>query len=376
MLVIGLFAKLIGLGDLAKRVQKIFKKIRKRVDKVVRDLLKKAKRAGRKLMRKLGIGKKKKGGKDERSKKEMEADLKAAKTRAQKLLENPDKSPEEVKKELPKIKKDFDLSEVKLVKDKGEKYHVYLKVNPDTETPSRELGAGDLPKYKLPSFGSSKAGSFDAILTSEVPMGQESTAQKGNWPAWNAVRDGKADGTYVRTHLLHHELGGKATISNLTPTKTGLNTRFYNAVEKFAVSDKNEFPIWYRVNISYHSEVNFTDYISKINASYGRYELKNGKWQYGKTIKKFKEDNPKPVFGDRVYNLNNDGAVSLSSAGLDFNFASLIVRERKENGNFLKFSNFEDRMEDRNDQERVRISNFSSQMLIIKDLYKESKITI
>src|SRR3989338_2299746 len=52
VLVIGLFAKLIGLGDLAKRVQKIFKKIRKRVDKVVRDLFKKAKRAGRKLMRK------------------------------------------------------------------------------------------------------------------------------------------------------------------------------------------------------------------------------------------------------------------------------------------------------------------------------------
>jgi hypothetical protein len=51
VLVIGLFAKLIGLGDLAKRVQKIFKKIRKRVDKVVRDLFKKANRAGRKLMR-------------------------------------------------------------------------------------------------------------------------------------------------------------------------------------------------------------------------------------------------------------------------------------------------------------------------------------
>ncbi|MDH4474748.1 MAG: hypothetical protein QE487_19240 [Fluviicola sp.] len=60
VLVIGLFAKLIGLGDLAKRVQKIFKKIRKRVDKVVRDLFKKAKRAGRKLMRKLGIGSKEK----------------------------------------------------------------------------------------------------------------------------------------------------------------------------------------------------------------------------------------------------------------------------------------------------------------------------
>jgi hypothetical protein len=62
-LVIGLFAKLIGLGGLSKRVMKIFKKIRKRVDKAVNKLLKKAKKAGRKLMRKLGIGKKKKKGK-------------------------------------------------------------------------------------------------------------------------------------------------------------------------------------------------------------------------------------------------------------------------------------------------------------------------
>ncbi|WP_430406427.1 HNH endonuclease [Fluviicola sp.] len=58
-LVINLFAKLIGLGGLSKKVQAIFKKIRKRVDKAVGKLLKKARKAGRKLMRKLGIGKKK-----------------------------------------------------------------------------------------------------------------------------------------------------------------------------------------------------------------------------------------------------------------------------------------------------------------------------
>ncbi len=57
-LVINLFAKLIGLGGLSKKVQAIFKKIRKRVDKAVNKMLKKAKKAGRKLLSKLNSGKK------------------------------------------------------------------------------------------------------------------------------------------------------------------------------------------------------------------------------------------------------------------------------------------------------------------------------
>jgi hypothetical protein len=56
-LVIGLFAKLIGLGGLSKKVMKIFTNIRKRVDKAVNKLLMKAKAAGRKILAKLGIGK-------------------------------------------------------------------------------------------------------------------------------------------------------------------------------------------------------------------------------------------------------------------------------------------------------------------------------
>nr|WP_294859429.1 hypothetical protein [uncultured Fluviicola sp.] len=51
-LVINLFAKLIGLGGLAKKVQAIFGKIRKRVDKAVSKLLKRAKKGGRILCKK------------------------------------------------------------------------------------------------------------------------------------------------------------------------------------------------------------------------------------------------------------------------------------------------------------------------------------
>jgi hypothetical protein len=135
--VIGLFAKLIGLGDLAKRVQKIFKKIRKRVDKVVRDLFKKAKKAGRKLMRKLGIGKKKKsGGKEERSKKEMEADLKMGISEGTKYVKSAEgKDKETIDKKLKQIAGKYDLKKLSLVVDKKnedgkEQVHVHGEVNP------------------------------------------------------------------------------------------------------------------------------------------------------------------------------------------------------------------------------------------------------
>ncbi len=51
-LVIGLFARLIGIGSLAKKVQAIIKKIRKRIDKAVNKLLAKAKKWARKLIKK------------------------------------------------------------------------------------------------------------------------------------------------------------------------------------------------------------------------------------------------------------------------------------------------------------------------------------
>ncbi|HLP55499.1 MAG TPA: DUF4157 domain-containing protein [Fluviicola sp.] len=145
VLVIGLFAKLIGLGDLAKRVQKIFKKIRKRVDKVVRDLLKKAKRAGRKLMRKLGLGKKKKkGDKDSRTDKEMKADLNKGIQEGTSFVKQGGHDQKEIKKQFGKIEKKYELVELKLVVDKEnpeakDKVHVQGEVNPKDNSPIFEV---------------------------------------------------------------------------------------------------------------------------------------------------------------------------------------------------------------------------------------------
>ncbi|MEW4922929.1 DUF4157 domain-containing protein [Algibacter sp. 2305UL17-15] len=55
-LVIKLFARIIGLGGLVQKVQKIIKKIRKRIDRAINKLILKAKKAARKLLRRLGIG--------------------------------------------------------------------------------------------------------------------------------------------------------------------------------------------------------------------------------------------------------------------------------------------------------------------------------
>jgi len=57
-LVISLFAKLIGLGGLVKKVQKIIKKVRKRIDRAVTKMIKKAKKKFNKI---LGKKKPKKG---------------------------------------------------------------------------------------------------------------------------------------------------------------------------------------------------------------------------------------------------------------------------------------------------------------------------
>ncbi len=64
----------------------------------------------------------------------MEADLKNAKNRAQKLLENPENSVDEIEKGLPKIKKDFDLNKIVLVDNGDGVYHIHLEINPKDDT--------------------------------------------------------------------------------------------------------------------------------------------------------------------------------------------------------------------------------------------------
>jgi hypothetical protein len=130
-------ANLIGLGGLAKRVMKIFKKIRKRVDKMVNKLLAKAKKAGRKLLSKLGLGKKgKKGSKpedDKRTQAEMKKDLHLGVKEGTEFLKKGGRSKKEIDKRFKKIESKYLLEELTLEFDGENKAHVHGKVNPEEE---------------------------------------------------------------------------------------------------------------------------------------------------------------------------------------------------------------------------------------------------
>lgn len=63
--------------------------------------------------------------------------------------------------------------------------------------------------------------------------------------------------------------------------------------------------------------------------------------------------------------------------GIDFNFADLIVRERKENGNFKNedgFSGFQKRMNERMKAGRVKITSFGDGMFTMLELDSLKKI--
>ncbi|GGG26311.1 hypothetical protein GCM10011344_28770 [Dokdonia pacifica] len=62
--VIGLLASILGIGGLARKVIKLFKKIQKRVEKALVKLWKKIKKLAKKFLRKIGFGKKKDKGKE------------------------------------------------------------------------------------------------------------------------------------------------------------------------------------------------------------------------------------------------------------------------------------------------------------------------
>ena len=87
---IGFLASLLGISGLVGKVQNIIKKIRKRIDKAIDKLLLKAKKAAKKLLGKLGLGKKDKNNKKEKSESEKKHE-KIGKAVAKELEKKPTK---------------------------------------------------------------------------------------------------------------------------------------------------------------------------------------------------------------------------------------------------------------------------------------------
>ncbi|MFW5766054.1 MAG: eCIS core domain-containing protein, partial [Coleofasciculus sp.] len=146
--VIGFLASLLGIGGLAKKVQNIVKKIRSRIDKAIDKVLKKAKSLfqGKK-------GKKGKGNKDSRTYKEKERDLNAAVRQVKRLAQKPESTPESIQNQLPKLKDEYRLNKLELVKNSDNIYQVHAEINPSITLPLPSLAPGDAAvKAKLQSL--------------------------------------------------------------------------------------------------------------------------------------------------------------------------------------------------------------------------------
>ena len=382
-LVIGLFAKLIGLGGLVKKVQKIIKKVRKRIDRAVTKLIKKAKKKFKSLVKKgkakvkgavakvLSWWKRKENFKDEKGKshklfykgKGKKAELTVASNpiSISKLIQGIG-SKEKTKKQkthynnIVKLNKEIEAIEnsIESIKDNKKKQKKYDELASKMKKATKALThlmplieSDEIPNAVLPAFVNGVKGkSFEALYISKdpnkTPEGEPAEKNNGGTlPGWKPLQgfiDQNAKNkktkevepasirkrdNFVKMHLLHDRLGGKAFDSNLSPAKSTVNNKFKDDMETAAVKHvyKENKVIWYKVTIKYHQKdagendrIDYSNYPSQVDAKYGFMEKKEGGNTYEKKpaqAKKFNSGKIKiPQFGDsseKIFSLRDDG---------------------------------------------------------------------
>jgi hypothetical protein len=226
-------------------------------------------------------------------------------------------------------------------------------------SPLFSLAAGTLPTAVLPPFADGvKAGSirakFVSLDRSKTPAGQAASAHRGALRGWDRlVQTGlREKENWVKMHLLHHNLGGKATDSNLTPAKSSINQRFYRELEKPALETLKggKRAIWYAVDISYHSPE--PDFINSVKAKYGLHQPDKN-WAAGPVEKEWGTQVEPPRFEEiekaeaqEVVSLNESGGTILGrfkfdDKKLEQRFINMLIEERNKSlqtGGFLRYA--------------------------------------
>jgi hypothetical protein len=201
-----------------------------------------------------------------------------------------------------------------------------------------------LPPTVLPPFANAvKAKSIRAKFVSRAtPEGETANKHKGVLYGWDRIqKDLRIRENWVKMHLLHHRLGGKATDSNLTPAKSSINQLFYQELEKPALAtiESGKNAIWYSVDIEYYSGKEIENYISHISASYGLHD-RDKNWAATNPIKEWSMTVEPPRFGAEEV-VQKSQSISLNEAGqkllgrwsfdgrkLDNEFIAMLIEER------------------------------------------------
>ena len=329
--------------------------------------------------------------------------------------------------------------------DKQREYNeLQKKINKATDFIAKLLpllDSAEVPKAIMPAFQNGVlAHSFKAMYITndqpaQTPKGEDASVNKGQTlKGWRTLQNfiisggktvEKKDGTkikvdasvreignYVKMHLLHDGLGGRATDSNLVPAKSGVNIRFYHQMEKFAVKDINPQKnknLWYSVAVKFHPEspsdgiqgIDYSGYPKSVVAKYGHldHNSQTSKWeQKSARPQAFTDSDIEiPNFGkavDRKFNPNKDGWKNLMAMEDADNFpgfnisqemARFINAERIHNGDFSSYSgdenSFVTRLNDRASGNRpgrppaVPV-DFSRAMSLINSLHSKARFIV
>jgi hypothetical protein len=151
-LVIGFLASLLGLGNLGQKIRGIIQKVQEPINKAIDWVLQKAKAAVKKVGKMLGLGKED-AGPDQRSTEQKQQDLDKGLSDADELLQDQSLSTEDVRKQLPRIKKIYRLNNLELVTEDpiGNKSAVHVRgaVNPEGKTPSHSKKKEEWPPFEI-----------------------------------------------------------------------------------------------------------------------------------------------------------------------------------------------------------------------------------
>ncbi len=132
-IIIGFLARLLGLSGITEKIVSTIKKVQAKVDEAVDKVIEKIVGFVKKLF---GGGK---GKADDRTEAQKKADLHKAIADGEGLMGKKNASPATVKAKLPGIQSKYRLTELTLVKDDENQYHLHGKINPDEDAPKHTL---------------------------------------------------------------------------------------------------------------------------------------------------------------------------------------------------------------------------------------------
>ncbi|WP_299314588.1 DUF4157 domain-containing protein [uncultured Aquimarina sp.] len=433
--VIGFLANQVGLGGIGARIAEIIGSVRALIDEALTWLVNKAVDTGMALLDRVM-------GRSAPSSEEEEAPtgpvgeaLAEIATESGREQDEGEVTVEEAEGIKNKVNTDHaSVIDISSVTDGGDTWDYNYVQREVQEEPKKVV----TPPVELPTFDNGLGRSFFAkYITndpSHTPLGEDASANNGatlrGWrnlqnfivSGGKTIKDKndnlvKVDasvreiGNYVKMHLLHDGLGGKATDSNLVPAKSAVNTAFYNDMERFAVGDvgsPDNKVLWYSVDVRFHDEfptegienIDYSGYPKSVSANYGYMDYDNNAntWSPGPANPKSFGISPIaiPDFGeakDRKFYPNTEGwnilmAMEDFDVFPDFHISQTMARfinDERRRDNFTSYNgsepdSFINRMNTRKaGRPRARVnvpSDFNQSMQLIASLYGKGRFII